>query len=140
MTSATPGVLYEVFLPRDPMLRAVPHPIYSHLTTLLTGRVFSPRRVHAPHETPRFPRCTAFPHVYSTLLTGRHAPRRACNSRTRPHASPRNAACGTFVFFLMEPLTLVMLPVSEDIDPPETSQQPSLMEEASDSLLLGLDP
>jgi hypothetical protein len=101
MTSATPGVPYEVFLPRDSMLRAVPHPIYSHLTTLLTGRVFSPRRVHAPHETPRFPRCTAFPNVYSTLLTGRHAPRRACNCRTRPHPSPRNAACGTFVFFLM---------------------------------------
>jgi hypothetical protein len=39
-----------------------------------------------------------------------------------------------------EPLTVVTLPVSENIDPPETSQQPSLMEEASDSLLLGLDP
>jgi hypothetical protein len=90
MTSATPGVLYEVFLPRDPMLRAVPHPIYSHLTTLLTGRVFSPRRVHAPHETPRFPRCTAFPHVYSDA-----APRVAhaipARGPTRPHATLRVA-------------------------------------------------
>jgi hypothetical protein len=39
-----------------------------------------------------------------------------------------------------EPLTVVTLPVSEDIDPPETSQQPSHVEEASDSPLFGLDP
>jgi hypothetical protein len=91
MTSATPGVLYDVFLPRDPMLRAVPHPIYSHLTTLLTGRVFSltagarssrnstlptlyrlsPRLFHAFHGTPRPASGMQFPHAAPRVPTQR---------------------------------------------------------------------
>jgi hypothetical protein len=95
MTYATQGVIYDVFLPRDAMLRAVPRPIYSHLTTLFTGRVFSPRRVHAPHVTPRFPRCTPFFPTsiprFSRDATPRVAHAIPARGPTRPHATLRVA-------------------------------------------------